>query len=373
MKSVKIIALLLVICLCFCGCSARKNLKDLSVAEGFGIDNAEQGKCVTVQTLNLVKGGNGADALSGNVTLNTSGTGQNVSSAVTAVGESLSKDLFFGQNKLLVFGMGVAQNSLESCFDYLMRSENSRPDVPVCISSGTASELLACAQNDASVPAQAVAELLENGENSGFSLYVTVDEMLNLYRDKTSDICLPVITADEENSKASGIAIFSESRLATVLTGDETLGLLFLKNKIKSGYMEFKSEKFGKIGVRIINASSKTKAFAQDDAVCFKANVKLFFSIEEIENGAKASLSDSELAEIGKEVENAVKINCEKAFNACAENGSDCLHIGENLAKYDPVAYSKMSDDWDAYLKNAALDIECSGRLKKMNENSNGK
>ncbi len=373
MKGVKIIALLLVICLCFCGCSARKNLKDLSVAEGLGIDNSGQGKCVTVQTLNLVKEGNGADALSGNVTLNTSGTGQNISSAAAAVGESLSKDLFFGQNKLLVFGMDVAQNNLASCFDYFMRSENSRPDVPVCISSGTASELLSCAQNDALVPSQAVAELLKNGQNSGFSLYVTVNEMLNLYKDKTSDICLPVITADKESCKTSGIAIFSENRLATVLTGNETVGLLFLKDKIKSGYMEFESEKHSKIGVRIIGASAKTKAFAQGGAVHFKANVKLFFSIEEIENGAKASLSDSELAEIGKEVENAVKINCENAFNTCTESGSDCLRIGENLAKYDPTAYAKMSDDWEKYLKNAVLDIECSGRLKKMNENSNGK
>ena len=53
MRGVKVIAVLLVVCLCFCGCSARKNLKDLSVAEGLGIDNAEQGKRVTVQTLNL--------------------------------------------------------------------------------------------------------------------------------------------------------------------------------------------------------------------------------------------------------------------------------------------------------------------------------
>lgn len=81
MRGVKVIAVLLVVCLCFCGCSARKNLKDLSVAEGLGIDNAEQGKRVTVQTLNLAKAGNGTAALSGNVTLNTAGTGRNISSA----------------------------------------------------------------------------------------------------------------------------------------------------------------------------------------------------------------------------------------------------------------------------------------------------
>ena len=168
MRGVKVIAVLLVVCLCFCGCSARKNLKDLSVAEGLGIDNAEQGKRVTVQTLNLAKAGNGTAALSGNVTLNTAGIGRNISSAAAAAAESLSKDLFFGQNKLLVFGMDVAVNDLATCFDYLMRSENSRPDVPVCISSGTAAQLLDCGQNDALVPAQAVAELLKTVKIRGF-------------------------------------------------------------------------------------------------------------------------------------------------------------------------------------------------------------
>ena len=197
--------------------------------------------------------------------------------------------------------------------------------------------------------------------------------MLNLYKDKTSDICLPVITAGDESSRTSGIAIFSESRLAGVLSGDETVGLLFLKDKVKSGYMELESEKYGNIGVRIIGASSKTKAFAQGETVHFKVGVKLFFSIDEIENGTKESLSDAELAEIGKEVENAVRRDCEKAFYACTKSGSDCLRVGENLAKYDPAAYEKMSDDWEKYLKNAVLDFDCSGRLKKMNENSNGK
>ena len=154
MKGIKVIAALLIVCLALSGCSSRKNLKDLSVVEGLGIDSDSNGVCLTVQTLNLVNGGNGTDALSGNITLNTSGSGQNISSAAATVSESLSKNLFFGQNKLLVFGMDIAENDLSHCFDYLTRSENSRPNVAVCISSGKAAQLLECDQCDALVPAQ---------------------------------------------------------------------------------------------------------------------------------------------------------------------------------------------------------------------------
>lgn len=101
MKGIKVIAALLIVCLALSSCSSRKNLKDLSVVEGLGIDSDSHGICLTVQTLNLVNGGNGTDALSGNITLNTSAGGQNISSAAATVSESLSKNLFSAKTNCL--------------------------------------------------------------------------------------------------------------------------------------------------------------------------------------------------------------------------------------------------------------------------------
>lgn len=214
----------------FSGCAGNENLKDLSVVEGMGIDyeNGEIG--VTVQSLNLSKEGSGADALSGNITKTVQGNGKNISAAVQRTSESLSKKLFFGQNQILVIGNELANDNLNLCFDYLLRDSDSRPDVAVCIASGKASETLSSKIGGALVPAQAVAELLYNGEAGGFAAYVTVNEMLNLYKDKTSDIYLPVVSAGSDSAEVTGIAVYDDIKLANVLPETQILGFLLFQN-----------------------------------------------------------------------------------------------------------------------------------------------
>ena len=184
MKNFKILLSVMLILLLFTGCTERNDLSDLSIVEGMGIDYNDDEVTVTVQTLNLAKEGSGAEALSGNVTMNTSGKGSNISDAIENVTESLSKKLFFGQNRIIVFGMGMAENYLEKNVDYLLRSSDSRSDVKICISEKDAAEIIDSHENDALVPAESITSLLNKGEKNGFAADVTTNELLNLYLDK---------------------------------------------------------------------------------------------------------------------------------------------------------------------------------------------
>lgn len=372
MKIFKAIACCALAAFLLAGCSNGENLKDLSVVEGMGIDYSEGQISVTVQSLNLAKEGNGAEALSGNITMNTSGNGANISDAVQNVAESLSKKLFFGQNQILVLGMELAQNHLSDSFDYLIRSSDSRPDVAVCISREDASKAMESKQNDALVPAQAISQLLENGEKNGFAAYVTVNEMLNLYKDKTSDIYLPVITPTDENVTVSGIAVYSGERLANILPDSQIMGFLLLADKIDEGYFEFEDEQYGKIGVEIISSSTKTKTYVKDGTVVFDADIEVQLSMEELENGVEAAVSEQELESIADSAEKKIMEKCAEAFDSCVSYSSDCLRIGENLAKNSPADYAALSDDWDAYISKAVLDVSCSSKLKIINENARG-
>lgn len=372
MKIYKIIACCAIAAFLLTGCSNGENLKDLSVVEGMGIDYTEKGINVTVQSLNLAKEGNGAEALSGNITMNTFGDGKNISAAVQKVAESLSKKLFFGQNQILVLGSELARSNLSDSFDYLLRSSDSRPDVAVCISDGKASAAMESKQNDALVPAQAISQLLENGEKNGFAAYVTVNEMLNLYKDKTSDIYLPVITPTDENVTVSGIAVYSGERLANILPDSQIMGFLLLTDKIDEGYFEFEDEQYGKIGVEIISSSTKTKAYLKNGAVVFDVDIDVQLSMEELENGVEAAVSEQELKSIAHSAEEKLKEKCAEAFDSCVLYSSDCLRIGENLAKNSPADYAALSDDWGRNISKTVLDVSCSSKLKIVNENARG-
>ena len=356
----------------FSGCAGNENLKDLSVVEGMGIDLKNGQISVTVQTLNLSKEGTGAEALSGNITMNAGGSGPNISAAVQKTAESLSKKLFFGQNQILVIGSDLAKQDLNACFDYLIRNSDSRPDLAVCIAAESAEQVLSSKLGNALVPAQSLSELLYNGESEGFASYVTVSEMLNLYKDKTSDIYLPVITADEESAAVSGIALYNGGALAGVLSEEQILGFLLLTDKIDSGYFEFESEVYGKIGAEISDSKTKTKASAENGAVVYSVEITSTLSVEELQNGAESMISEKDLKNIAAEAEKELENKCRQAFLSCVQNGSDCLRIGESLAAGSPSAYDQLSDHWKDALSSVKLAVKSNCKLKKVNENASG-
>lgn len=372
MKTFKILIAVFLIALLFTGCSERNDLSELSIVEGMGIDYVDDEISVTVQTLNLSKEGSGAEALSGNVTMNTEGRGSNISGAIENATEKLSKKIFFGQNRIIVFGMSMAESYIDKNIDYLLRSSDSRSDVKICIADGEASKVMESKENNSLVPSESITSLLAMGEESGFGASVTTNELLNMYLDKTSDIYLPVVKAEKESVSVSGIAVYNKQRLVAVLDENETFGLLMLRNKINTGFLEVKNSELGEIGVDIIKSKTKTSASYENGRVVFRAKIKADLMLDAVEKGHITTLTNKHLQDIQKLVENEMIEYCSRAFTECVKGESDCLRVGESLAMCSPKAYDILSDNWKEAFSDAVLEIEAKCRFKKINENSKG-
>ena len=363
----------MLILLLFTGCSdASNNLKDLSIVEGLGIDLKDDEIVITVQSLNLSKEGFGAEALAGNITMNTQGEGRNISEAIARVKESLSKELFFGQNRLIVFGMDLAKSYLNKNLDYLLRSADSRMDVSVCIAEKEAAEIMDSKENDALVPAESITSLLELGEKSGFAVDVSTNELLNVYLDKTSDMYLPVISAGERCASVIGVAIYNDNELVKVLDSNATYGFLFLSNKISYGVINVENERFGKIGINIILSMTRTWTSVENGRVVLHADIKTHLMIDAMEKGLINAITRENLYEIKGLAEELIASYCQSAFFDCTQSKSDCLRIGESLAMFSPNDYAKLSDDWENVLPTVVLDLNVNCEFKKINENSKG-
>jgi len=328
LKTFKILIAVFLIALLFTGCSERNDLSELSIVEGMGIDYVDDEISVTVQTLNLSKEGSGAEALSGNVTMNTEGMGSNISGAIENATEKLSKKIFFGQNRIIVFGMSMAESYIDKNIDYLLRSSDSRSDVKICIADGEASKVMESKENNSLVPSESITSLLAMGEESGFGASVTTNELLNMYLDKTSDIYLPVVKAEKESVSVSGIAVYNKQRLAAVLDENETFGLLML--------LEVKNSELGEIGVDIIKSKTKTSASYENGRVVFRAKIKADLMLDAVEKGHITTLTNKHLQDIQKLVENEMIEYCSRAFTECVKGESDCLRVGESLAMCSP-------------------------------------
>jgi spore germination protein KC len=370
LKKFKIILCILLICLVFTGCNSSQSLSDLTIVQGVGVDLQDDDTKVSLQYLNLAQGGVSSDSLVGNITTVADGSGKNISDAISSSSKTLSKEVFFGQNKLIVFGSDYVKNSIGKGIDYLLRSVDSRPDVVVAISDTTAEDIIKNKERDSKVPAETVYKLLAVGEENGLGAVVTVNELLDLYSDKTSDIYLPVVKSEDDNVVCEGIAIFSNDKYITTLDENQTFGFLFINNKIEGGAISVKSSELGNIGIEVINSKTKNHVTISNDKITFNCKIKVNFMLDEIENGITTAVDEKKIKSIESLVEKKVQSMCNSAFNACISNKSDAFMIGRYLAKTDEDYYNSIKNNWQNALQNVDFNITVDCKLEKVNDNS---
>lgn len=370
-KMFKIIVCIALICSVFSGCMHQTNLKNLIVIEGVGIDNDEDGVQLTVQSLNPGKS-TGVEKPEGNMTINTVEKGTTIVEAISNLNKAMSKELFFGHNKIIVFSREICETDLNNKLDYFLRSSDARADIAVCMADGDAKKVLENSEDGAHVPVENMVYLIGNGQKMGTSIYITTNDLLNLYADKTTDMYLPVLKerADQDNVELSGIAIFSNDKLSYILDEEETLGFMLMSGKIKNCYLEIHDEDLGNIGIEVIPTKIKKKVDIVDGGVVFKVDVKGHLMINEVEKGIANVLKEEHLKMICSKAEEKISYLCSRAFSACQEHDSDSIRVGEYLAKDSPESYELLSDDWNKYFKTVSFSVKSNINLKKISDNT---
>jgi spore germination protein KC len=365
----KIIAVLF-LCLAVSGCANSRKLKDLAIVEGLGIDSAEQGTSLTFQVLSMNTGGS-AQTSGEKMTVNISETGRDIPAAEAGISESLSKRLFFGQNKIIVIGRELAERGMDDCLGYVAQSSDSRGDVSVCMSSDTAKAVLSSSENGESVPSENLLRLIGNNELTGQSIGVCTAELLNYYSGGSGDFFLPVLEPDENNKqvRTGGIALFSQGRAAHITNADETLGFVLMNGKPDDIPLQLKDEKLGEIGVKLSHISCTKDAVYHNGVLTFKVGIKGDITVNGVQGVSANKLKSGDYKRICDECAKRVEAFCTSAFEACKAADSDALRVGKHLAKSDFRAYYSLCQGKHGYLGNARITASADLRLRKVSDN----
>lgn len=371
LKIFKILLSVILVCALLTGCGTKQNLKDLIIVEGMAIDNNGGESELSVQILNVGMS-SGVEKPAGNMTVISSARGKTIIDAISNMSNSMSKQMFFGQNKIIIFGREVCEDDFKDKVDYFLRNNDARADVAVCMADMQALKVLQSSEDDAHVPVESIVNLLHTGESLGKSLYLMTEDLLNIYGDKTTDIAMPVLTFEEKtkNAKLNGIAIFSDDKLAKILDEEETLGFLLIMGKVENCLIEFQNSKFGRVGIEITNEMCSKHIEIKDGNVefCVKISGKLL--INEMEKGITSEINKDDMDIISAQAEQELVRLCNKAFKTCQEYESDSLRVGEYLAKDSPQSYELLSDEWDGYFKTVKLNASAKLTYKKISDNT---
>ena len=366
MKTAKAIACIILISVLLSSCTASRRINDLTIVQAMSLDCENSDTKITVQYLNLFANSGSTEQLQGNITETVSGKGNNATLAVSDASRAVANDIFFGQNKLIVFGIDYAQSTLEKGIEYLLSSESIRPDVVAAICTTKGEDILKSKEMGAKIPAENVYNLLNIGEEKGKAAAVTVCDLLNLYSDETSDIFLPVLSADKDSVKCEGIAVFSNERLAKTLGKDESFAFMLAKNKVKSGIIALDTPSLGRISLEIISAKAKHGVEIVNGNIVFNLSIRLKLNISEAEKTLKNKLGEKEYREIEALCEQKIKTLCTDTVRLCFDEKSDPFMCGRYLYMKDMELYNSLKPNWRDNLKNIKVSATATTSLNRL-------
>ncbi|WMT18957.1 Ger(x)C family spore germination protein [Parageobacillus toebii] len=352
------------------GCWDRTEVNDLALIVGLGIDQTKNGEIrLTVEIVVPKSAGGGGQMMGGGgagggETIIRSGTGVTVADAISNLQEKLSRRVFWGHTKVIVFGEKAAKAGIRQHLDFLSRNPEVRLRSNVLVSEGTAKSVLEL------VPPieQSSSEVLRELSESQLLLRVTVKDVLQMLSGDAGAAALPMvkIKPPEEGKKElqpiafiQRTAIFKEDKMIGDIDDQLTRGVLWLRNEIKEANITIKPKgEKGNITATLIRAHTElipkyekgkwkmiVKATAEDDIILNGTKLDLL-------NPKYTKMIEKELAkETNKRIRNTLK-KVQKEMKADIFGFADTFH-----RKY-PREWNRVKERWEEIFPDVEVVVK---------------
>ena len=208
----KKIFLLLLVPFILGGCYDYNGLNDLAIISGIGIDYEEEEFKVTFEVISTKKEG---DSSAPSSTYYVTSTGESIVYAFTSAANQMDKVPYFEHVEMVVFSKDVAENHLEECIDYLIRTERLRNEFYTVIAEDSAEELVTASSKDHPINSTYLVELLEfNSETFNSAYYSQFTKSVNSMLSDGEDAMMPVFKIKGEDTiELSGLGVFRDFQL----------------------------------------------------------------------------------------------------------------------------------------------------------------
>jgi spore germination protein KC len=359
------------------GCWDRTEVNDLALIVGLGIDQTKNGKIrLTVEIVvpKSVGGGGqmmGGGGAGGGETIIKSGTGVTVADAISNLQEKLSRRVFWGHTKVIVFGEKAAKAGIRQHLDFLSRNPEARLRSNVLVNKGTAKSVLEL------VPPieQSSSEVLRELSESQLLLRVTVKDVLQMLSGDTGAAALPMVKikppekGKQEQQTVAFIqrtAIFKKDKMIGDIDDQLTRGVLWLRNEIKEANITItpKGEK-GNITATLIRAH--TELIPKYEKGKWKMIVKATAEDDIILNGTKLDLLNPKYTKmIEKELENEMNKRIRNTLKKVQkEMKADIFGFADIFHRKYPREWNRVKNRWEEIFPTVEVVVKTKAYVRR--------
>lgn len=366
------------------GCWNRRELNDLAITLGMGIDKQGQKYKVTVQV--VVPGEITAQKSRGVSPVTVfSAVGDTVFEAVRKMTTVSPRKVYIAHLRIVVLGEALAREGIGKSLDFLTRDTEARTDFYVTVAKGTTAEdVLKVLTTLEAIPANKLFNSLETSSRQWApTASVTLDTLIS---DMTSEGKHPVLTgivvngnpqegAARKNVEVSNsparhqyatLGVFKKDKLIGWLDVNESKGYNYILDKVSSTAAVIPCSKGGKLAVETIRSKTKIKGSMKRGKPHIDIGIRGEVNVDDVECHIDLTKTKT-IAELEKAGEKRVKQLVEDVIDTVQKKYKvDIFGFGDAIRRSNPKAWKKLKKDWDRQFQHLDVNVKVDTKIRQI-------
>ncbi len=373
------------------GCWDRREINDLGLVIADAYDLAEEGEGsgirITMQVANPAAifpnpggggGGGGSDLVKAYWTI--SEKGRTVRAASMKANHKIPRQLFFGHVRVHVFGENVARNGLvPSIGDRLMRNPETRENVYVTVTKGEGKTVLEQETPVFRASGLALNDVFSLKGGTQAILAMTMNDFIYRLNSETTCAVAPTVevvpqsslTSEEKSSDitkntivVSGAGVFDlEGRLVDYLNEQETMGLMWVTNKVRNREITVSCPVMGpgepiSVGV-FTNKSRIIVSMGEGGLPDFEIRIQTLCDIWEHFGNHPGMLGPKYVGDIENAVNSQITAEIGTTVRKAQLLNTDVFGFGEEVRRQHNKRWRDIKDQWREIFPEVNVTVVC--------------
>ncbi|WP_159880984.1 Ger(x)C family spore germination protein [Paenibacillus puerhi] len=376
-------ALLLSMMLMLSGCWNRREINDLVIAVGMGIDKVPEGYHVSIQVVD--PGEVSAKKGSGRAPVALyKGTGKTVFDAIRSMTSTSARKIHFSHLRIFVIGEETARTEgIGSLIEYVFRDHEFREDYYITIARKIkAEEILKGLTAIEKIPANKLFTSLEMSSKTWAATgTMKIDELISdLMSEGKSSLVTGIhytgdiskagkkenveVTEGYARLKYGGMAVFRKDKLVGWLDEEESKGYNYVHGKVINtvGVVNCPKEK-GNVSIEIKNLISNIQVNWRDHTPALEIRLTTEGSVGEVQCGLDPT-DPAVLRELEKLSAKKLEGFIRKALGKGYSLEADFIGLGAAIHRSDAKAWAKLKEDWNKQMSSYPVTVKVSVKLR---------
>ncbi|GAX91387.1 Ger(x)C family spore germination protein [Effusibacillus lacus] len=361
------------------GCWDRREINDVLVVGGAGIDKKEDKIELSVQMViprtmdgGQTMGGSGGKRGGGEQpTVVRSATGVTIADAMAKLQEKIPRKIFWGQQKILVIGEGLAKEGIREEIDFITRHPEPRLRILVFVSKGKAADILEILPPLEQFSVEQIRELAK----LRFGLEVTTKDLLQMLRGEAGAAVLPWIEEepprqDGEKNKTTirlnGSAVIKKDKMIGYINDEITRGVLWLRNEIRQTMVTIEpKEAEGRVSLEMLRANVELLPKIENGK--WKMTVKVVTEDDVVQNGTPLNMMNPTVIKIlekeaAYDLEYRIRMTLDEVQKGMK---ADVFGFGEAFHRKYPEQWATVKDRWDKVFPKVDVQLHAKVYIRR--------